>query len=253
MIETDVLAFMISRAEDPKRLAMFQKTVEEAIATAGMDFDLVLWPMTSEAKAVANLLMDKYPDQIEIHGFLDGNVGQHVVMNSLIEHADDEDYDYLLRLDDDVKFLTKRWLRKMVDAAEELGGGFIISPSVVGLRHPPESTPEVEQMGVKFRVLMGAIGGICRLHNVETLVNPQIPYVSDVRGPLGFGDATGIGRWCQEAMEQHGIQIWMIYLSNVRVKHAKGTTLQVKDNPEYHENHDLFQKIPYVPIWRGEE
>lgn len=253
MIEQDVLAFMISRAQDPKRLAMFHKTVEEAIKTAGMGFDLVLWVMTPEARRVAEGLETDYPNCISVRGYEDGNVGQHVVMNTLIEQADDEDYDYLLRLDDDVKFLTKRWLRKMVDAAEELGGGFIISPSVVGLRHPPESTPEVEQMGVKFRVLMGAIGGICRLHNVETLVNPQIPYVSDVRGPLGFGDATGIGRWCQDAMEQHGVQIWMIYLSTVRVKHAKGTTLQVKDNPEYHENHDLFQKIPYIPIWRGEE
>lgn len=245
-----VLAFMISRAQEPKRLKMFEDTVREAIATAGMEFDLILWPMTRQALDVANKLQDEFP-LIDIHGYADGNVGQHVVMNTLIKIADEADYDYLLRLDDDVKFLTKRWLHKMVQAAENLGPGFIISPTITGLNHPPETTSEIEQHTEKFRVILGAIGGICRLHSVETLANPLFPYVSDVRNPLGFGDATGIAKWCMDALQEHNLQLWMIYLSTVRVKHAKGTSKQVKENPEYHETHSLFQTIPYIPIWKG--
>lgn len=248
--ESTVLAFMISRAQDPKRLKMFESTVREAIETSGMDFDLILWPMTRQALDVANKLQDEFP-LIDIHSYAEGNVGQHVVMNELIKIADEADYDYLLRLDDDVKFLTKRWLVKMVEAADELGPGFVISPTVVGLIYPPETTQEIDQSGFKFRVIFNGIGGICRLHSVETLTNDTIPYVSDVRSPLGFGDATGIAKWCAEALGLHKLQIWMIYLSNVRVKHAKGTTKQVEENPEYHSQHEMFQKIPYIPIWRG--
>jgi hypothetical protein len=76
--------------------------------------------------------------------------------------------------------------------------------------------------------------------------------VSDVRSPLGFGDATGIAKWCHESLENHGIHLWMIYLETVRVKHAKGTTRQVKEQEEYHATHALFQKIPYIPVWRGD-
>lgn len=242
---------MISRAQEPKRLEMFEKTVREAIETAGKDFWLCLWPMTHEAKSVAERLAKEY-GQITVHGYGDGNVGQHVVTNEMIKMADGQVYDYLLRLDDDVKFLTKRWLAKMVEAAEELGPNFIISPTVIGLQNPPEVTPDIEQSGVSFRVVMGAIGGICRLHNVDTLVNPIYPYVSDVRLPLGFGDATGIAEWCARASQDYHMQLWMIYLNTVRVKHAKGTSKQVKDNPEYHETHDLFQHIPFIPEWRGE-
>ena len=224
--------------------------MREAVDTAGMGFDLHLWCFTSEASTAACELNAEFDGMFVVHDTAGENLGQHVVMNQMIDRADNDGYDKLLRLDDDVKFATKRWLFKLVEASELLGDNFIISPVIVGLRFPPDCTQVVEQNGVKFRVLFDAIGGICRLHPVDALCNPNEPYVSDVRNPMGFGDATGIAAWCKVNMEKHGTNIWMVYLETVRVKHAKGTVRQVKDQEEYHNDHNLFQTIPYIPMYK---
>jgi Predicted glycosyltransferases len=214
-------------------------------ATAGCAFDLTIHTLTKEAHEV---VLPKGDWVIVQH--LE-NVGQHVITNEMIKYAEDNGYDYLLRVDDDIKFLTKRWLVKMLDAADKLGPTFIISPTVLGLGNPPEATEVVEKDGIAIRVLVSAIGGICRLHDVKTLTDPTMAYVSDVRLPLGSGDATGIAKWAH-ARQAAGEHCWMVYLANVRVKHALGTQGQIMEDPKYHSVHGLFQVMPYIPAWRGE-
>jgi len=170
------------------------------------------------------------------------NVGQHVIFNNMLMYAKECNYDYLLRLDDDCKFVTKDWLKMMVEAAEKLGDNFIISPTIQGLTYPPERSEPVEYNGVKIKVLYSAIGGICRLHNVNDLVKNN--YISDVRCPLGSGDATGIGKW---AIANNR---YMVYLEKVKVKH--NTKKQIEADPEYHKWHDLYQHVPYIPVNIGE-
>lgn len=241
MSDVSVNAFMITRADTAERLNMLRHTITDALAMAGMDFDLTVHTLTEEARKVVN--------EIEEISYVnwDDNVGQHVITNQEIERADTEGADFLLRLDDDVKFLSKRWLYKMVEAATTLGDKFIISPTVTGLNNPPERTEVVEVEGIKVAFLTEAIGGICRLHNMETLCNPEHPYRADIRQPLGFGDATGIGRYCQAN------SIYMVYLDNVRVKHRHGTAGQVEKDPIYHAMHDVFQHIPYIPVWHADD
>lgn len=244
-----ILAFMITRAGTGERLATFERTVREAREKAGYEFDLWVHALTPQAAKLAADMFAKDKD-VDLHAFVTvhmENVGQHTVMNQMIAEADDRLYDYLLRLDDDCKFLTNNWLQKMVEAAEKLGPQFIISPTVRGLIYPPPQSETINVKGTKVKILEKAIGGVCRLHHVETLCNPEYPYVSDVRLPLGFGDATGIGQWAMNAQKVTGDHIWMIYLEYVRVKH--GTKKQRIEDPDYHVLQDVFQMIPYIPAW----
>jgi hypothetical protein len=84
---------------------MFYRTVAEAIETAGMDFDLTLVPLTERAEIAAYDMKGLYKN-VDVW-CPRANVGQHVVTNEMIKRADDDGYDKLLRLDDDVKFATK--------------------------------------------------------------------------------------------------------------------------------------------------
>lgn len=237
-----VLGFLITRADTPTRIGLFCNTVTDALNTAGMDFDLVVHYWQDHILNAVGGLCATLQKPIEAKGW-DENVGQHVVMNYMLNLAKEEGYEYLLRLDDDCKFLTKRWLVKLVEAAEKLGPAFIIAPTVHGLKHPPERSDIATVSGVEVRFLIEAIGGVCRLHNVASLTDESYPYVADVRGPLGFGDATGIARWCQNSPQDN--KKWMVYLNQVRVKHS--TLKQEEEDEEYFKQHDLFQHLPYIP------
>jgi len=233
-----VLAFMITRADTPMRRELLKKTIDSALETAGIEFDLRIhyWNdpgLIGFEGAGVNVGWMHHPH----------NVGQHVIMNTALRRAKEKGYEYLLRLDDDCQFKTKRWLKKMVDAAELLGPAFVISPTVQGLKFPPERTNIVDINGVDVRFLTEAIGGVCRLHNVASLTDEAYPYISDIRHPLGFGDATGIAKWCTEAPEDN--KKWMVYLTKVKVKHS--TLLQEKGDEVYHEQHAMFQALPYIP------
>lgn len=242
-----IYAFTITRATTPQRLDMLRSTLEEGRGTAGMEFKWVVHCLTSKSfELVSNLATELKLEAI----FHSHNIGQHVITNLSIKAADDGGYDKLLRLDDDVKFLTKRWLFKLNEASDKLGPTFIVSPRVLGLNNLPDSSEVISHEGINIQVLLNAIGGICRLHYLESLTNPVFPYISDVRKPLGFGDATGIAEWCKQNLE-HGLRRWMAYIVDIRIKHAYGTTKQQQLDPVYHEVHNLYQVVPYIPIWDG--
>lgn len=254
-----VLAFTISRANTPQRIEMFRRMLEGCRNRAGLDFDGIAYCFTKEAFEVGRDWKDwSWVDYGE-------NVGQHVVTNDVIEVAKVRGYKYLLRLDDDCTFLTNGWLRKMVEAGDVLGEDFIIGPKIKGLLNPPQKTESVEVEGIKLRFYLGAMGGVCRLHRVSKLTNPHHPYISDVRSPLGFGDATGIAKWAagkirkdedgEVVKDTDGNPIldhkaWLVELEHVIVKH--GTKRQREEDPEYHEWQPLAQHIPYIPLNIGE-
>jgi hypothetical protein len=170
------------------------------------------------------------------------NEGQHPPSNRAIAKAI-KDYDYLLRIDDDVEWLTKRWLAKLIESSQKLDDAMVLSPVVRGLRWQPTQSQLVEVGGVPLKFVEGPLGGICRLTPVALL--EYKPYVSDVRFPMGGGDATGIGEW---AMKTEPITP-LAYCQHIRVRHAKTTDGQMTDDPKHFEDHTLFQHMPYIPIW----
>jgi glycosyltransferase involved in cell wall biosynthesis len=172
------------------------------------------------------------------------NEGQHPPTNRAIARAIAEGYDYLLRVDDDVEWITKRWLAKLVEAAVALGDDKVISPMVKGLRWQPPQFNEVEIEKIPVKFVEGPLGGICRLTSVKLL--KEKPYVSDVRLPMGGGDAGGVGAWAMNVVPI----TFLAYCQHIRVRHAKSTDTQVHDDPRHFEDHALYQHMPYIPVWR---
>jgi hypothetical protein len=171
------------------------------------------------------------------------NEGQHPPTNRAIDAALEGGYDYILRIDDDCKFLTRKWLARMVEAAEKLGLGFIISPTVKGLKNPMPTSTVAHKDDIPFVFIdIGyPMGGICRM--IPTQMLRDKPYVSDVRRPLGLGDAQGIGEWAAA----NGF--YCVYLKHVRVSH--NTVEQESIDKDHFEQHALFQLIPYIAPWRA--
>lgn len=234
-----VLAFTVSRANTPERLRSLISTVTEGRDRARAPFHWILYcPQDSLAatfaqSAQASALFDEvvvWPD----------NKGQHVAFNSAKDRAKEGGFDFLLRVDDDVEWLTHGWLAKLLHASSLFDDKAILGPKVVGLKNPPERTEEVEYQGIPVEFLTAAIGGICRLHPMPLLA----AYDSDVRLPLGSGDAVGIGRYCLANV------IPMVWVKTVKVRHL--TAKQDNLDPKHKALQSLFYLIPYIPAWRPE-
>jgi hypothetical protein len=172
------------------------------------------------------------------------NEGQHPPSNRAIARALDEGYDYLLRVDDDVEWLSKRWLAKLVEASVKLGDKMVLSPIVKGLRWQPPQSQQVEIETIPIKIVDGPLGGICRLTPTRLLRDK--PYVSDVRLPMGGGDAAGVGEWATK----HEPITPLAYCQHIRIRHAKSTDTQERDDPQHFDTHALYQHVPYIPIWR---
>jgi GT2 family glycosyltransferase len=169
------------------------------------------------------------------------NTGQHPATNAAITSALADNYYALLRVDDDCKFLTRQWLTRMIDAALTLGPQFILSPAVKGLKNPMPTSTIAHKDNIPFVLLEAGVplGGICRLIQAQTL--RDYPYVSDVRKPMGLGDASGVGQWARA----NGLLC--AYLKHVRVAH--NTARQETEDSAHFTEHSLYQHIPYLPPW----
>lgn len=241
-----IYAFTCTRADTVPRARLLLATINAARETAGIDF---YWQIYCQIGTRAEEISKSALELGLINNvmFYYDNVGQHVATNDAILHATAQKYDYLLRLDDDVEFKTKRWLAKLVDASSTFDDEMILSPVVRGLDNPPARSSVTNVKGIDIEFLLEAIGGICRLHPMKLLLREKNPYISDVRLPLGAGDAFGIATWAKKNL------IPLAYVRSINVRHAQGTKGQAEHDPTYHTDHDLFQHVPYIPPYHQPE
>lgn len=240
-----ILVYTITRANTASRGRLLNATLTTGRETAGCDFHWHIY-VNGRGTLAESIIEAAYSTRvINSYEVSEENVGQHPHVNAAIAKAIDEGYDYLVRTDDDVEWLSKRWLIKLVEAAQKIGDPMILSPTVKGLQWQPPQSPIVEVNTIPLKFVEGPIGGICRLTPVRLL--KEKPYVSDVRLPMGGGDAGGVGKW---AMDGEPI-IPIAYCQHIRVRHAKSTAGQEKEDPTHFYEHHLFQSIPYIPNWKG--
>lgn len=238
----DVYAFTVTRANTAPRAKLLLNTLTQARETAKYDF---FWHVITQRNTLAADILESAFQTKLINALTinDDNVGQHVAWNMAIDNARKLSAKYFLRLDDDVEFVTKGWLDRLVELSIVNDDAWIISPTVKGLTNPPPRSEVGEVKGYRVEFLTEAIGGICRFHPMALLDHPEHPFVADVRRPLGGGDALAMGAWCLEHI------IPMVYAKHIRVKHAHSTEGQLKDDAEHFRTHDLFFNVPYVPTW----
>jgi hypothetical protein len=238
-----ILAYTITRAHTAARGKLLLETLTRGRETADHDFD---WHVYCNGATLAHSICESAfaTKIINWAEYIPVNEGQHPPSNRAIAKAIDEGYDYVLRIDDDVEWLSKRWLAKLVEASHKLGDKMVLSPLVKGLRWQPPQSQSIQIEGVPIRIIDGPIGGICRFTPVELLKSK--PYVSDVRWPMGGGDAMGFGKWAIESKPLY----YLAYCQHIRIRHAKSTDGQEKDDPQHFDDHDLFQHVPYIPTWK---
>lgn len=237
-----ILAYTITRASTQPRARLLLDTLTRGQDQAGLPFDWEVWVNGSPLAA-------DFCESAKNTGIIKGyhtyphNVGQHIPTNDAIHRALEGGYDYLLRIDDDVEWETKRWLAKLVEASvKALKDTAVVSPKVEGLKYPPPQSDQTEVEGIPIKLCFEAIGGICRL--IPMGLFKANPYLADTRQPMGFGDATGIARWATMNT------IPMVYVQSVRIRHAKGTARQEREDPEHFNLHPLLQRMPYIPPWK---
>jgi hypothetical protein len=233
-----ILVYTVTRCNTPERARLLASTITVGRDTAGCDFD---WHChTTRDTLGANVLESAFAiGQIQRLELWPRNMGQHVANNAAVHTALTDDYTHLVRVDDDVEWISKRWLARLVEASTKLDDKFILSPRVRGLRNPMETSQVVEVAGTPLAFVFDAIGGICRLTPTKLLRDHL--WVSDVRMPLGFGDATGVAKWARKHI------IPMAYVTTIKVRHAQSTDAQEMSDPAHFEDHAVFQILPYIP------
>lgn len=236
-----VLAYTITRANTPQRSRLLLNTITHGVDQAGYKFD---WHVFVNGNCLASDIALSASRARLITGTMGFpvNRGQHPPTNLAIKMALEGDYDYLLRIDDDVEWETKRWLAKLIEVSESFEDRAIVAPHVLGLKFPVHTSENsFHSKGLPCKLAFDALGGICRLH--PTVLLKEFPYHADTRQPMGFGDATGIARWAAQHM------IPMVVSQSVRVKHAKTTKGQEAEDNEHFSTHSLFQRCPWIPSW----
>jgi len=239
-----IYAYTITRADSPDRCKLLLETLTKGRETAGVQFHWHVHVNGSKIlgkNMVDSCFVSKIIDSYEISEY---NEGQHPPTNKAIALAIAKEYDYIVRIDDDVEWISKRWLAKLVEASIKLGNDKVVSPMVRGLRWQPAQSLQREVENIPVRFVDGPIGGICRLIPIPVLKHK--PYVSDVRLPMGGGDAGGVGNWATKETPF----VHIVYCQHIKVRHAKTTDIQEIDDPKHFQTHPVYQHVPYIPIWK---
>lgn len=149
------------------------------------------------------------------------NVGIHRGLNTLIRIAA-EDYqpDVYVKVDPDCELITPDTLRVIGDLA--LKFGWLLSPTIQGLNHPPATIGTMEFGGHTVDE-KATIGGICMA--VPAWVFNQWRF--DESLPPWGGDDIGLCQWFR------GFSGHVGYVRELTANHIDGTTGQYERYPDY--------------------
>lgn len=163
------------------------------------------------------------------------NLGISVGFNRGLELA--RDADYVLTVDNDCEFITKRWLAKLIRAQKVLAAKdkrAVVSPRVKNLKHPPAVYAAYRGDGFTFG-FAEILGGICRL--MPKSVAREFRF--NERLPMAYGQDQQFAGWCQER------SIPMAYVEDIIVRHMMTDDEQETAMPEYMRRKGFELYIPY--------
>src|SRR5207249_2058015 len=114
------------------------------------------------------------------------NKGQCIASNRCLD-AIGQDYDFIVRLDNDIIPKTQDFLQRMLEAQRALDKKAVISPDIVGLEHKPKPFGEHSVGGFNFE-FVEILGGACRLAPAALFKDFRFTE----HGPLALGEAQQI-------------------------------------------------------------
>ena len=162
------------------------------------------------------------------------NQGLHRTMNLAHDLLLGLKYDFIMKVDNDVEFKTRHWLKKLIRAQKCLAPGSVVSPKVEGLNHPPEpfARRNIDGWSVQF---LDIIGGITRLMPRKSIADFEF----NERMPLSWGGDATFANHCERNI------IPMAYVTDIRVRHMDGTKGQESHNPDYFKRKEYEAYISY--------
>ncbi len=171
------------------RLAYTQHCFATLRENAGCDFDHFVFDNGSTDGTVAWLAGERDADRL-IPSTLGKNIGICRALNILIESIGVENYDAIVRVDNDAEVLTTGTLRTVAEAAVD--SGWILAPRVLGLRLPPaEAAPA--PLGALTVGETVTLGGIFMSMPADLFVDWEFRYNEDF--PTYTGDEAVCAWW----------------------------------------------------------
>ena len=173
-------------------------------------------------------------------------MGQHFGMQIALDVARSHGYEWLLRIDDDVKPKSKRWLKHMLERLETLKRlakddvyRLVAAPKIVGLRNQIEPVGKLTGLqGLNFPVdVMPILGGAVRLHPVSLLADFKPPLLA----PTGREDPEAM---LEYVSDNNGM---MVRFPDIRVVHDTAS-LEAKDDAEA----QRMRRMSHFWPWLGE-
>lgn len=165
------------------------------------------------------------------------NVGVPLAVNQALDLIGN-DYDYVIKVDNDCEFLETGWLRTLVHVSEQLGDGWVLSPYVEGLGegleggYPREDTFDCAGLPVSRS---GHVGGLC-------CFAPFAAYAGfRYRRAHMHGQQDVL--FSLHARLDLGLQVG--YVEHVRVRHMDTTQGQLSRYPEYFVDRPLQWRTVY--------
>jgi hypothetical protein len=244
--EAKVLVYTVTRADTPARVKAAAASLLLGQKTAGLSCDWIIYCNSPQ--------MHEWAQWAWRNGQTWGtgeNVGQHVALRDVLAYARAEGYDFIVKVDDDVEWMTRRWLRRLVVAAYSIHAASskwcLVGPRVFSLSNPiphalDTEVPSVESGRTLPIRVMPIIGGLVRLHHISFFKD----YFLDVRRAMGSGGDASIR---DHSVGDDGPKVASIVCRHVRVRH--NTKKQQADDPVYHRMHRVMQLVPFIPNRTG--
>ena len=227
--------------EKPLRVAVFTMTMnrlyytkkcfEQLKKTVGFDYDHFVLDQNSEDGTVEWL--EKQKDLKVIYS--PENIGIAKGWNTMVKEIG-QDYDIIIKIDNDAYFLTKDWLKELVEIFRRQRK-IILSPYVEGLDAVPGGVLRQSESGTNYALINDRVLGLTSHLGGIVFASPKELYDNwefkeDMKGNKDF--------ILSQYAKQLGYQL--AYFEEARVWHYEGTKGQHKRYPEH------FKKLSFEKI-----
>ena len=202
------------------RLDMTRKSFKALRNWSGVEFDHFVFDNGSEDGTPEWLYEQQKKGRLAWVDARGVNYGQNIAANYLLDEM--VGYDFIMRWDNDAMPRTRRFLKKLLRAAQQANEPVILSPKITMLKHEPPVL-DLFRTGEFELEVVSILGGICRLHPAEFFEGWRF----NKYGALGFGEANEVADRCTD------LGMGMARVSGVEVEHTNGEDGQAKMWPEY--------------------
>lgn len=164
------------------------------------------------------------------------NMGISIASNQALDMIKDDDYDVIMKVDNDAFFKNQGWLAKMVEIHKAFPR-FALSCYIEGLRDNPGGAPRIDYMVVKDELLgyTNHLGGICHFVDARAYDNFRWEEDSFLHGvqDMEFSQYLNKEGW------------FMAYMESWFVEHRDGTVGQHEKYPEYFKRREIEKATKY--------